>query len=248
MKTLITCLILCAGVHYNLQAQDIFQSSVFIIERQIGQVKFDEQEKIVILQQLEDIKSEKISERKVQLEILEVIEKKGTKRFIVNDPKTDKVGLIYCFDVKKEGFRMFLKQRAKSLEYAKSFEIPKGFGIRTYSWKEVKKISGQKDPKTMPKEDAIKIMQEFKSKLKAITGEEIPEYREYDDQMYLKHVFYEVLAKHGYNIFMDKEPSLTTGVNQYFLDDDVKKLKDDIDLLIGGEGNVSEESIENDHK
>ena len=146
MKTLITFLFLSIRVCTSLQAQDIFKSSVFIIERQTGQIKIDEKAKQITLQQVEDIKTEKLSERKVQLEILEVVKEGKAKRFIVNDPKTDQVGLIYCFDIQKDGLRMYLLQRAKSVEFAKDLEIPDSFGIQTYSWETAKKISDQKKP------------------------------------------------------------------------------------------------------
>lgn len=251
MKTFITFLLLCTGLCAGLQAQDMLKSSVFIIERQAGQIKFNEKEKKITLQQLEDVKNEKLSERRVQLEILEVVEEKDGKRFIVNDPKTDQVGLIYCYDIQQDGLKMYLMQRAKSVEFAKSYEIPENFGIQTYSWAKAKKISNQKDPNDMPKADALEIMKIFKERLEAIVGKEIPQYRDYNEQMYLTHIYYELLAEQGYNIFVE-EQSLTVGINQYFLDEDIKPLRDEISLLIEGKDSISEvveeETIEHDNK
>ena len=246
MKTLITFLFLCIGVCANLQAQDIFKSSVFIIERQTGQIQIDEKAKQITLQQVEDVKTGELSERKVQLEILEIIKEGKAKRFIVNDPKTDKVGLIYCFDIQKDGLRMYLLQHAKSVEFAKSLEIPENFGIQTYSWEVAKKISSQKNPEEMTKEDALKIMKIFKNGLEEILDEDIPEYRDYDEQMYLTHMYHSILAKHGYNIFSG-EKSLTVGINQHFSDPEVKKLRDEIELLIEGKESDMEEAVEEDN-
>ena len=99
----------------------------------------------------------------------------------------------------------------------------------------------------MTKEDALKVMKIFKNKLEEIVDEDIPEYRDYDERMYLTHMYHGILVKQGYNIFSG-EKSLTTGINQYFSDPEVKELRDEIELLIEGKESSMEDAVEKDNK
>ena len=213
-----------------LNAQKIYQKWFTVLENDMGEIEFIKDDKI-IFQQYSDLKAKKTKGEEFQLKILKTVKTGKAIRFIVIDYKTNKIGLIHCFDINKKTMRMYLLQKAGTIEEAEKYILPHNQGIRCYSRDKTGELLKGKDLNTFTKEDAGQLFKVLKTQIEKLPNREDIQDRDYE--MYLFNMFYDLLADNGYNIFVGAH-YFKEQIERLKEDSELAKLIDEIEELIEG--------------